>query len=137
MTDPGASQLSDVSGAGPLDHPTNRVLAAVNPQQLSALVPALIDAGYAPIGILAGEAGQRRLQQTAGASSIGGLLRRIQMSVGGDLDYAAQAQEALDQGRASLMWKSKGMRPRTVPAIGFSSMVASASSTSVRGQSRR
>src|SRR4051794_2713579 len=66
MTDPGASQLSDVSGAGPVDHTTNRVLAAVNPQQLSALVTTLIDAGYAPIGILAGEAGLRQLQQTAG-----------------------------------------------------------------------
>ena len=100
MNDPGASQPSDVSGGGALDYPTNRVFAAVDPQQLSALVPALIDAGFAPIGILAGEAGLRRLQQTAGGSGIGGLLRRIQMSVGGDLDYVAQAQEALKQGRA-------------------------------------
>ena len=100
MNDPGASQPSDVSGGGALDYPTNRVFAGVDPQQLSALVPALIDAGFAPIGILAGEAGLRRLQQTAGGSGIGGLLRRIQMSVGGDLDYVAQAQEALQQGRA-------------------------------------
>jgi hypothetical protein len=100
MTDPGASQPSAVSGAGPLDYPTNHVFGAVDPQQLSALVPALIDAGFAPIGILAGEAGLHRLQQTAGGSGLGGLLRRIQMSVGGDLDYVAQAQEALKQGRA-------------------------------------
>jgi hypothetical protein len=100
MNDPGASQPSDVSGGGALDYPTNRVFAAVDPQQLSALVPALIDAGFAPIGILAGEAGLRRLQQTAGGSGIGGLLRRIQMSVGGDLDYVAQVQEVLEQGRA-------------------------------------
>ena len=53
MSEPGASQPSDVSGAGPLDYPTNRVFAAVDPQQLSALVPALIDVGFAPIGILA------------------------------------------------------------------------------------
>ena len=100
MTNPDASQPSDISGAGPLDYPINRVFAAVDPQQLSALVPALIDAGFAPIGILAGEAGLRRLQQTAGGSGIGGLLRHIQMSVGADLDYVAQAQEALEQGRA-------------------------------------
>jgi hypothetical protein len=100
MTNPGASQPSDNSGAGPLDYPTNRVFGAVDPQQLSALVPALIDAGFAPIGILAGEAGLRRLHQTAGGSGIGGLLRRIQMSVGGDLDYVAQAKETLEQGRA-------------------------------------
>jgi len=83
-----------------LDYPTNHVFAVVNPQQLSALVPALIEARFAPIGILAGEVGLRRLRQTAGGSGIGGLLRRIQMSVGGDLDYVAQAQEALEQGRA-------------------------------------
>ena len=84
----------------PLDYPANHVFAVVNPQQLSALVPALIEARFAPIGILAGEVGLRRLRQTAGGSGIGGLLRRIQMSVGGDLDYVAQAQEALEQGRA-------------------------------------
>src|ERR671920_333464 len=100
MTNPDASRPSDVSGGGALDYPPNRVFAGVDPQQLSALVPALIDAGFAPIGILAGEAGLRRVQQTPGGSGVGGLLRRIQMSVGGDLDYVAQAQEALQQGRA-------------------------------------
>ena len=118
MSEPGASQPSDVSGAGPLDYPTNRVFAAVDPQQLSALVPALIDVGFAPIGILAGEAGRRRLQQTAGESGIGGLLRRIQMSVGGDLDHVAQAQEALEQGRALVDVEVEGDaakdRPRDV-----------------------
>jgi hypothetical protein len=100
MTDPGAPQTSNASGAGPLEYPTNRVLAAVNPKKLNALVPALVDAGFAPIGILAGQAGLRRLRQTSGDTGISGLLRRFQMSVGGDLDYVARAQQDLEQGLA-------------------------------------
>src|SRR4051812_49833257 len=101
MTNPDASQPSDVSGRGALDYPTNRVFGAVDPKQLSALVPALIDAGFAPIGILAGEAGVRRLHQTAGGSGLGGVFRRLPMSVGGGLDHVAPTPEGLRQGRAA------------------------------------
>ncbi len=100
MTDPGAPQTSNISGTGPLEYPTNRVLAAVNPEKLSALIPALVDAGFAPIGILAGQAGLRRLRQTSGDSGISGFLRRFQMSVGGDLDHVTLAQQDLEQGLA-------------------------------------
>lgn len=100
MNEAGSPQSSGSSGAGPLDYPANRVIGVVAPSALSTLVPALIDAGFAPIGILAGEAGLRRLRQTSGDGGLAGLLRRFQMSMGGDLDYVARAQQDLEQGLA-------------------------------------
>lgn len=101
MNEGNPATTATASGAGPMGYPTaDSVLAAVDPQELGALVPALIAAGFAPIGILAGQAGLRRLQQTAGESGIGGVLRRMQMSLGGDLDFVVQAQQDVAQGRA-------------------------------------
>ena len=42
----------------------------------------------------------RRLRQTSGDSGISGLLRRFQMSVGGDLDCVERAQQDLEAGLA-------------------------------------
>jgi hypothetical protein len=41
-----------------------------------------------------------RPRRTGGETGIGGLMRRVQISLGGDLDYVAQVQEAPEQGRA-------------------------------------
>ena len=95
-----SSRPADASRGAPLDYPANRVIAAVAPESLGAVVPALIDAGFAPIGILAGEAGLRRLAATGGDSGVAGLFRRFRMSMGGDLDHVAQARRELEHGHA-------------------------------------
>jgi hypothetical protein len=108
MNEAGAPGTPEGSGAGSLDYPTNRVLGAVELEALREVIPALIAAGFAPIGILAGEAGLRRLRQTGGGSGIGGLLRRFQMSMGGDLDYVAQAEQQLQDGHALVDVEAEG-----------------------------
>jgi hypothetical protein len=83
-----------------LPYPTNRVIGAVAADRLSDLVPELVAAGFAPIGILAGEGGLRRLRGTGGGDGLSGLLRRFAMSTGGDLDYTRRAEKAVRDGRA-------------------------------------
>lgn len=101
MNEAKATNTPTGSGAGPMGYPTaNTVFATVDLQRLGDLVPALSAAGFAPIGILAGEAGLHRLRKTAGDSGIGGMLRRLQMSLGGDLDFVERAQKAIEQGNA-------------------------------------
>lgn len=87
-------------GDEPLEYPTNRVIGAVEPAALASLVPDLIGAGFAPIGILAGEAGLRRLAGTGGGDGVTGALRKLMMSMGGDLDYVHNAEKKLRDGRA-------------------------------------
>lgn len=100
MDDAASRRAPDEGDAGPLDYPTNRVIGSVDRTALGVVIPDLIDAGFAPVGILAGEAGLRRLRETEGGSGIGGLLRRFAQSVGGDLDYIRQAEQDLRDGRA-------------------------------------
>ena len=59
-----SSRSSGLSRSGPLVYPANRVIGVVAPAALRTLVSALIDAGFAPIDILAGEASGRRLSIT-------------------------------------------------------------------------
>jgi hypothetical protein len=92
----GANTGSDA----PLPYPDNRVIGAVGTDRLGDLVPALVGAGFAPIGILAGEGGLRRLRGTGGGAGVTGLLRRFAMSTGGDLDYVRGAEQAVRDGRA-------------------------------------
>jgi len=82
----------------PLDYPANKVIGAVDPAVLGALVPDLIAAGFAPVGILGGEAGLRRLAGTAGGDGFVGALRRLVMDSGGDLGYVRRAEEELRGG---------------------------------------
>ncbi len=100
MGDAGAAGRADDSGAGALEYPTNRVVGAVDQAVLGAVVPDLIAAGFAPIGILAGEVGLRRLGETAGGSGIVGFLRRFSKSTGGELDYIRLAEQELRDGHA-------------------------------------
>ena len=100
MGDAASAPRPDEGGAGALAYPTNRVIGAVDRAALGAVVPELIDAGFAPVGILAGEAGLRRLRETAGGGGLAGLLRRLAMSAGGNLDYVRRAEDDLRGGRA-------------------------------------
>ena len=84
----------------PLAYPTDRVIGSVEQTTLAAVVSDLIDAGFAPIGILAGEAGLRRLSATAGERGMGGLLRRVAKSAGGDLDHIRRAEQEVRAGNA-------------------------------------
>ena len=98
MDDAGSSRPPETTGAGALAYPTNRVIAAVDPAVLGALIPDLSAAGFAPIGLLGGEAGLRRLGETGGGSGIGGLLRGFAKSTGGELDYIRRAEQELRDG---------------------------------------
>ena len=97
------SESNNVDRTGvddPLPYPSNRVIGAVVIDRLGDLVPELVAAGFAPIGILAGEGGLRRLGATGGGGGLAGLLRRVQMSMGGDADYVRDAEQEVRDGHA-------------------------------------
>lgn len=98
MVDPGSAGRPGVSGTGPMEYPTNRVVGAVDRMKLGEVVPDLIDAGFAPVGILAGEAGLRRLAETGGGHGLVGLMRHFTKSTGGELDHIRQAEQELRAG---------------------------------------
>jgi hypothetical protein len=77
----------------------NEVVGAVGRDAVGPAVCDLIDAGFAPIGILAGEGGLRRVEATiSGGAGLGGLLNRLALSMGGDMDKLRQAAEELRAG---------------------------------------
>jgi hypothetical protein len=95
-----STNVPETKADAPLPYPTNRVIGAVATDQLGDLVPDLVAAGFAPIGILAGEGGLRRLRGTGGGDGLTGLLRRFAMSTGGDLDHVRRAEQEVRDGRA-------------------------------------
>jgi hypothetical protein len=95
-----SSNVQRTATDDPLPYPTNRVIGAVATEQLGDLIGDLIAAGFAPIGILAGEGGLRRLHGTGGGDGLTGLLRRFAMSTGSDLDHVRRAEEDARRPRA-------------------------------------
>jgi hypothetical protein len=85
--------------AASMTMPENEVVAAVARDAIGAVVGDLIDAGFAPIAIVAGEGGLRRLEATMrGGEGLGGALNRVALSMGGDMDKLKQAAEELRAG---------------------------------------
>jgi hypothetical protein len=95
-----STNVPETKADEPLPYPTDRVIGAVATDRLGDLVPDLVAAGFAPIGILAGEGGLRRLRGTGGGDGLTGLLRRFAMSTGGDLDHVRRAEQEVRDGRA-------------------------------------
>jgi hypothetical protein len=82
-----------------VETPENEVVGAVARDAVGTAVSDLIDAGFAPIGILAGDGGLRRVEATiAGGDGLGGFLSRLALSMGGDMDKLRQAADELRSG---------------------------------------
>lgn len=113
MGDTKSSDQQTPSGKAPMKYPVNRVMGAVDQQVLGPLVQDLIAAGFAPVGILAGEAGLRRLSETSEGSGLGGALRKFSLSTGGDLDHIRQAEEELRNGHAMVDVEVAGDEEKT------------------------
>jgi hypothetical protein len=79
--------------------PENEVVGAVARDAVGPAVCDLIDAGFAPIGVLAGDGGLRRVEATiSGGDGVGGFFNRLALSMGGDMDKLRQAAEELRSG---------------------------------------
>jgi hypothetical protein len=89
-----------VEAGAPLDFPPDHVMGAVDAASVGEAVLDLLAAGFAPVSVLAGAAGLRRLAGTAGGDGIGGLLRRLSLGLGGELDHLTTAQGLLRTGHA-------------------------------------
>ncbi|HET7095532.1 MAG TPA: hypothetical protein VFI22_18720 [Thermomicrobiales bacterium] len=84
---------------GRVEAPENEVVGAVARDDVGPAVADLIDAGFAPIGILAGDGGLRRIEATiSGGDGLGGVLNRLALTMGGDMDKLRQAAEELRAG---------------------------------------
>ncbi|HEU0115702.1 MAG TPA: hypothetical protein VFQ80_13540 [Thermomicrobiales bacterium] len=87
------------SPGGRVEAPENEVIGAVARDEVGPAVCDLIDAGFAPIGIVAGDGGLRRIEATiGGGDGLGGLLHRVALNMGGDMDKLRQAAEELRAG---------------------------------------
>ncbi|HEU5430778.1 MAG TPA: hypothetical protein VFU81_03895 [Thermomicrobiales bacterium] len=98
MTESKAERPEKASVA-PVQAPENEIVGAVARDDLGPAVSDLIDAGFAPIGILGGEGALRRIEATIrGGDGLGGLLNRLALNMGGDMDKLRQAAEELRAG---------------------------------------
>lgn len=99
MDDAKPTRPQDAPGV-PLPYPINQVIGAVVPTNVGAAVVDLIEAGFAPIGILAGEGGLKRMHATANPSGFFGPITRFGRSMGYNQEFIQQFEQQLQGGRA-------------------------------------
>lgn len=81
MDDANRTRTPDAPGV-PLPYPVNQVIGALVPSNVGTAVVDLIDAGFAPIGILAGEGGLKRMRATANPSGFFASITRFGRPLG-------------------------------------------------------
>jgi hypothetical protein len=82
------------------DTPVNKVTGAANGARVGDVVADLATAGFAPIAILAGEAGLQRLRETSAEPGMGGFFNRLGLGLAGHLDHLRAVQAEVKAGRA-------------------------------------
>lgn len=84
----------------PLPYPVNQVIGALVPSNAGTAVVDLIDAGFAPIGILAGEGGLKRMRATANPSGFFASITRFGRPLGYNQEFIERCERELEGGRA-------------------------------------
>ncbi len=96
-----ANQIRPPDAPGmPLPYPINQVIGALVPSTVGASVVDLIEAGFAPISILAGEGGLKRMHATANPSGFLGSLTRFGRTMGYNQEFIEGCERELQGGRA-------------------------------------
>jgi hypothetical protein len=95
-------QAMNASDDGPLSYPEGRVSGAVEGAAADAVVADLTAAGFPAdtIGGMAGAEDARRFRDLHDAGGTWGLVKRIALSMGSDLDLARRAEQELLAGNA-------------------------------------
>lgn len=99
MDDANTDRRPDVPGV-PMPYPVNQVIGALTSSAVGAAVVDLIEAGFAPIGILAGEGGLKRMHATANPTGFFGQFTRFTRTIGHNQEFIQQCEQELQAGRA-------------------------------------
>ncbi len=99
MDDGNQTRSPDAPGA-PLPYPINQVIGALVPTSVGTSVVDLIEVGFAPIGILAGEGGLKPMHATANPTGFFGSITRFGRTVGYNQEFIEQCERKLRGGRA-------------------------------------
>lgn len=99
MNDANPTSSPDAPGV-PLPYPINQVIGALTPTTVGAAVVDLIEAGFGPIGILAGEAGVKRMHATANPPGFFGHFTRFSRTMGYNQEFIERFEQELQGGRA-------------------------------------
>jgi hypothetical protein len=95
---------SPASGRGHPEYPLHRVVAAIDRSDIDAVVDALTDAGFARDGIEVVTADDvPDFDELVGGSGVRGFLRRLNLSIGDDLDDIEHARDELEYGHALVL----------------------------------
>ena len=91
-------------------YPLHRVIGAVDPAVVGAVLGDLTAAGFAAdsIDVVMGEAAAQRLHATLDRPGLRGLLNRISLSLGADLEVIQETEQELEAGHSLIVVPVEG-----------------------------